>query len=262
MFTEGDVGGAVLDHFRTPKKECAASEAARLLHQIGNQNDGHCFAQLLQDFFYTHRCDRVDSDGEFVQAKNFRRERKSPSQRQALLLPAGEACAEHVETIFDLIPEDRLPQAAFDDFVQFGFPADAHATRGVNDIFVNRKRQTDRKWKDHANAAAKGIRVADLFDVLAIDEDVSGETGAIHEIQSAIDDFEEGGLAGVGRTNYAEDGVAGNGKRDVAQDLLAPVPGGDILKFDVGSAVGIHRRLPAFASAQPDAQHHRKTVDE
>src|SRR4051812_9321128 len=252
----------MLDDFSPPQKKGVIGKASRLLHEIGNQHDGQRFAQFLEHFFNPHGRDRVDGDAEFVQAKNLRRERERASQREPLLLAARKTSAEHVQSIFDFVPEHRLAEAAFDDFIQLGFAADAHSARGINDVLVNRKRQANRKGKHHSDAAAQRVGVADLSDVLALDEDIAGETGAIDEIESAIDDLQEGGLAGIGRTDYAKNAVARDRKANIAQHLLAAVPGGDISKFNLGNAVVAHTLLPPLSAAQPDAQDYCKTVYE
>src|SRR2546426_10196776 len=57
-----------LDDLAVPQEHGAVGEPPRLLHQVGDQNDGHIPLQLLQDVLDPHGGHRVDGDRELVQA--------------------------------------------------------------------------------------------------------------------------------------------------------------------------------------------------
>ena len=118
-------------------------------------------AQFLEHILDAHGGDRVDGDGELVQAENLRLVRQGAGDGQALLLAAGELGAQAVQAVFDLVPEGGLAQALLDQAVQFALVGHAGAARGEGDVVVDAQRQADRQRRHHADLAAQ------LVDVLA-----------------------------------------------------------------------------------------------
>ena len=99
--------------------------------------------------------------------------REGAGQRQSLLLAAGQLRAQRVQPILDFVPQHGLTQARFDQLVQFVAVVHAGPARRVGHVLVDRQRQTDRQGKDHADAPAQLVDVADLPHVLAIDQDLA-----------------------------------------------------------------------------------------
>lgn len=215
-----DVAAIELDDLAVVEEQSAVSEAARLLGEVGDQDDGHMVAKFLEDVLDAHGGDGIDGDGELVEAEDFGFVGEGAGDGEPLLLSAGEFSAEGVEAILDLIPKGGLAEAFFHDGVEVVFAAHAGAARGEGDIVVDGERQADGEGGHHADFAAEGIDVAVAADVFAIDLDGAGEMGVGGEIDGAVDAAEEGGFAGLGGADDAEDLVGVDVEGEAVEDLF------------------------------------------
>src|SRR5688500_13891085 len=68
---ENDFVAIELDDLTFPEKHGALAEAAGLLGEIGDEDDGDFLAEFLQNIFDAHGGDWVDGYAEFVEAKDF-----------------------------------------------------------------------------------------------------------------------------------------------------------------------------------------------
>ena len=100
-------------HDLGPAARGAIGQAPGLLHQVGDEDDRDVATQLLEHVLDAHRGHRVDGDGELVEAEDLRLMGQRACDGQPLLLPAGESRAQAAEPVLDLVPQGRLPQAAF-----------------------------------------------------------------------------------------------------------------------------------------------------
>ena len=114
MLGEDDLAAVQLDDLAVPEEHGAIGQAAGLLGEVGHQDDGHVLAQFLEHILDAHGGDRIDGDGELVEAEDLRLVREGAGDGQALLLAAGELGAEAVEAVLDFVPERGLAQALLD----------------------------------------------------------------------------------------------------------------------------------------------------
>jgi hypothetical protein len=84
-----------LDHLAVPQEHRAVGQRAPA-EQVGDQDDGDLLAQLLEHVLDAHGGDRIDGDGELVQAQDVRLVRQGRGDGQPLLLPARELGAQAV----------------------------------------------------------------------------------------------------------------------------------------------------------------------
>ena len=108
----------LLDHPRRHEQGRAVRQPPGLLHEVGHEHDGHLRLQFAEHVLDLHRRDRIDGDGELVEAEQLRPERECSGQREPLLLAAGQPGAEDVQAILDLVPEHRLAEAGLDQGVE------------------------------------------------------------------------------------------------------------------------------------------------
>ena len=195
MLGENDFAGTQLDDLPVPQEHRAVGQPARLLGEVGHQDDGHVLAQLFEHGLDAHGGDRVNGDGELVEAKDLRLVREGASDGQALLLAAGELGAEAVETVLHLVPKRRLAQALLNDLVKLILAAHAGATRGEGDVIVNARRQANRQRRNHADLAAEGEDIFHPSHVFAVHLDGSRHARLRREINGAVEAAEQGGFA-------------------------------------------------------------------
>jgi hypothetical protein len=153
---------------------------------------------------------------------------------EALLLAAGKFGAEEVEAVLHFVPEDRIAEAGFHEFVEVFFVMDAHAPGGIGDVVVNAHGQADREGEDHPNAAAEGVDIIDFLDVDAVHEDFALSAGDVDEFEGPVDGFEEGGLAAVGRADDADDAVFWHAEGDVIEGFFRAVSDSEVAELQVG----------------------------
>ena len=83
----------------------AITPVARLLGEIGHEDDGHLLAQILEHVLDPHGGDGVDGDAEFVQAEDLGLVRERAGDGEALLLSAGQLGATASQPLLEIRKE-------------------------------------------------------------------------------------------------------------------------------------------------------------
>ena len=114
---ENLLGSAKL--YQIPKVHvgCVIAAASRLLHVVGHDHDGVIVLELGNQLLNFCRLDGGECRAGFVKQENFGFDRNTPSDTQALLLPARQARPALVQFVPDLSPQRRLAQCPFDPFL-------------------------------------------------------------------------------------------------------------------------------------------------
>src|SRR5918999_119793 len=134
-------GLAKLDQFAQIEKSGVVGNPGRLLHIMGNNDNGESVLQLVDQFFYFSGGNRVESRTRLVHQQHLGFDRQSTGNTQSLLLAAGQIGSAFVQAVFNLIPQRRTPQALFNDFAKEAAVVDADDTQAVNYILVNALRK-------------------------------------------------------------------------------------------------------------------------
>ena len=212
-----------------PQEHGAVGQPARLLREVGHQDDGHVPPQFLEHVLDAHRGHRVNGDGELVEAEDLGLVRKGAGDGQALLLAAGKLGAEAVEAVLHFVPQRRLAQALLDDRVQLAPARHAGAARGEGHVVVDAHGQTHGQRRDHADLAAEGEDVVRLPHVFAVHPDRPRNVRFRREVDGAVEAAEQRGLARLRGADNAEDLVAPDVEGDAVQHLLVPVGEAQVL---------------------------------
>ena len=129
-------------------------DARRLLHVVGDDDDGVILFEFLHQFLDLEGGDRVEGGGGFVHQDDFRLDRQGTGDAQALLLPAGEGQAGLVEFILHLIPQGGRLQAVFHDPIQVRLAVDAIQARPIGHVIENGLGERVGALEDHPDPPA------------------------------------------------------------------------------------------------------------
>jgi hypothetical protein len=161
------------------------------------------------------------------------------------MVNAGKARAQAVEAVFDFVPQRRLPQAPLHARGQLGAVAQAGHARRKRHVVENGKRQPHRERRHHADFAAQRRQVFHPPDIFAIHPHGARHYGVGVIVDGAVDDFEQGGLAGLRRADHAQDFIAAHVKRDALEDFPAAEANPQVADLDhVFSAHHFPREQP------------------
>ncbi len=86
----------------------------RLLHRVGDDDDGVVRPQLVDQLLDHRRRDRVERGGRLVHQEHVGPCGDRPRDAQPLLLPAGQAGARLAQPVLDLVPQSRPPERGLD----------------------------------------------------------------------------------------------------------------------------------------------------
>jgi hypothetical protein len=137
------------------------SEAAGLLHEVGDENDRHrpsCSSLRTSSM-------RIVVTGSMAM-ENSSRQRISARCESARAMvrrcccPPESLVPSEFEAVLHFIPERGLAETLLNVRVEEAFVVDAGAARGEGDVVVDRERQTDGQRRDHADLAAQAVNVA------------------------------------------------------------------------------------------------------
>jgi hypothetical protein len=184
-------GDANLDTFAVEKEGGSIGEAPGLLHQIGDQENRHFLAQLLENVLDAHRGNRIDSDRELVEHQQIRFLRQRSGDRQALLLTTRQQAAEGVQAILDFVPESRAGQTALHDDVQVGLVVYPAQPGRQGHVVVYGHRQAHRQRKDDTDAATQGIDVLQSTGIATVETDFALHLHSRREDIHPVDRLEQ-----------------------------------------------------------------------
>ena len=192
-------------------------------------------AQLLEHVLDAHGGDRVDGDGELVEAEDLGLVREGAGDGEALLLAAGERGAEAVEAVLHLVPQRGLAQAALDDGVELGLAASCRRSAA-------RRRRCRRCVSGRPTGSGATMPILrrsakTSFDPRARPRRPPGSVpetvAAGGEVDRAVEAAQQRGLARLGGADDAEDLVAADVEGDAVEDLLRAVGEAQVLDLDL-----------------------------
>ena len=96
---------ALLDQVAEVEERRLLADARRLLHRVGDDDDGEVLAQLVDQLLDDGGRDRIERRARLVHQDDFGRDGDGARDAEALLLAAGEAGAGLVEAVLDLFQE-------------------------------------------------------------------------------------------------------------------------------------------------------------
>ncbi len=229
-------GGPYLHHVPVQEERGTVRKSARLLHQVGDQDDAQFRPEVLEHVLDPHGGHWIHGDGELVQEQQVRVLGEGPGDGEPLLLAPGEEAAQRSQAVLDLVPEGGPGQAALHDVVQGRLAPDAPKTRGKSHVVIDGERQTHRKGKHDSNALSQGVDVPPVPHVLPVEDDLPLHPEVAVEVIHPVQGAKEGGLARVGRSDDPEDLVLTDLQAHVPQDRLASVSSREALDPE------LHRR--------------------
>ena len=106
---------AELDQVALVKEGGEIRDARRLLHVVGDDDDGVAAAQLGDQVLDARRGPRIERRGRLVHEQDLRIDGQGAGDAQPLLLPAGKAQGVVVQPVLDLVPQAGALQAGLDD---------------------------------------------------------------------------------------------------------------------------------------------------
>src|SRR3954471_22345239 len=92
----------------------------RLLHVVGDDDDGEAIAHLVEQLLDLGCRDRVERRGRLVEQDDVGLHRDGARDAQPLLLPAGKRQRAGIELVLHLVPESRLVERILDPVVELG----------------------------------------------------------------------------------------------------------------------------------------------
>src|SRR3982751_6872083 len=110
---EDAIGRADFHQAPEPEERGAIRDARRLLHVVGDDDDGVGGFELVDQFLDALRRDWIERRGGLVHQQHVGPDRQRARDAQPLLLPPGEGERRFVQAILDLVPDRRLGQALF-----------------------------------------------------------------------------------------------------------------------------------------------------
>ena len=101
------LGVTDLDALPLEEERGSARESSALLNQVGHEDNGQLFLEILQHILDAHRGHWIDGDGELVEQQQLWFLREGARDGESLLLSAAEQAAQRVQAILDLVPQRR-----------------------------------------------------------------------------------------------------------------------------------------------------------
>src|SRR5260221_10558893 len=147
--------------------------AGRLLHVVGDNDDGEPLAQLMNQLLDLGRRDRIQRRGRFVQQKDLGTDRDGAGNAQALLLAARQRQGAVVELVLDLFPQCGLTKRVLDAVVDLGLRQFLVIAKRKSDVVADRGNERGRPLEHHADLAPKfRERMPAIEHILAFDRDL------------------------------------------------------------------------------------------
>src|ERR1700683_161433 len=167
---------------------------ARLLHVMGDDDNGVVLLQLVNEFLNLDRGDGIQRGAGLIHENDLGLHGDGTRDAKALLLSAGKAERAGVETITDFFPQSGPAKTALHRFVQARLVIDALEPEAVDNIFVDRLRKGIRLLEDHAHPLAQLDDIDRwIVNINAGNFDRSRtDAGAIDEIVHAVKAAQEG----------------------------------------------------------------------
>src|SRR6266568_716393 len=99
------LGHPAFNHFPQVEKGGDVGDPGRLLHVVGDDDDGVPLLQLLDQLLDLQGRDRVEGRGRLVHQDHLRLDRDGPGDAEPLLLAAGEFHGVRPQPVLHLVPE-------------------------------------------------------------------------------------------------------------------------------------------------------------
>ena len=234
---EDAVRGANLDQGTLVEVGRAPGDAGRLLHVVGDDDNGVLFLEPGDEILHRGRGNGIQGRTGFVHQDHLGLEGDGPGDAEPLLLAAGEPGAGLIQPVADLLPETGLFQRILDNPVQFApAPGQAMDPGAIGNIVIDGLGKRVGFLKDHAHPGPQGHHVdRTVIDVQAVKQDLPAHATGIHGIVHPVQAAQEGGLAAPRRPDHGQDLVAGDIDGDVADDMLLAVIDIDIPAAHAGT---------------------------
>ena len=185
-----------------------------------DDHDRKILLQLQGEILDLRGGDRVECGGRLIHEQDIRLDGQCTGDAETLLLSTGQTECGFSETILQLIPDRRLTKRGLDDLIELLLVADTVRTWTVGNIVIDRHRERIRLLEDHADPLTKCIDIDILLiDVLSIEEDLTIDATALHQVVHTVQRLEQRGLATAGRSDEGRDLI----RRDVQIDVMKRV---------------------------------------
>src|SRR5690606_20347358 len=136
------LGVPLFDEIAQMEEGSLLADARRLLHRMGDDDDGVVLAQFVDQLFDDRRRDGIERRAGLVHQDYFGTDGNGAGDAEALLLATGKAGARLVEPVLYLVPQTGATQRGLHDLVEIGAAAgDAVNAWSVGDVFVDRFRE-------------------------------------------------------------------------------------------------------------------------
>ena len=152
-----------------------------------DDDDRILILQLLRQILDFARRDGVERARRFVHEDDLRLDGEGARDAEALLLPARKTERGLLQTVFEFVPDSRLPQGALDDFVQLRLFADAVGLGAVGDVVVHAHGEGVGLLEHHAHPLAQDVDIHLAVQVLAADEHFARDLAVGNEIVHAVE---------------------------------------------------------------------------
>ena len=217
-------GTAPLNHLARQKKGGIIRHPCRLLHIVGDDNDGISFFQLQKQFFYFKRRDRIQRRRGLIHQQHFRFHRQRAGDAQPLLLPAGKPQRRSFQPVFRLLPDSRLSQASLHDPVQSGSVLLPMDSRPIGNIVIDAHRKRIGLLEYHTHPLSQHCHIhAGRINLLAVQTDPARDLHPLYQVIHPVQGFQESGFAAARRPDQRRHRTCPNVHGDRFQCMVRPV---------------------------------------
>ena len=183
----------------------------------------------MHEVFDAHGGNRIQRGTRLVHQDHVGPHGDGAGDAQPLLLATGQPERGLLELVFDLSPQRCLGQRLLDQIVHVG---DLHAGDAgtVSDVVVDRLREGVGLLEHHADASAD-LDWVDILrvDVVVLEEHLSFDAGAVHEVVHPVQRAEKRGLAAAGGSDQGGDLVLPEAQVDVGDGTEVAIEDVDVL---------------------------------
>ena len=204
----------------------------RLLHVVGDDDDGVLLLQLADQILDRHRRDRVQRRTRLVHQQHIGLHGDGPRDTQPLLLASGQAATGLVQPVLDLVPQVRAAQRMLGGVVEH--PAIAHPLQPqAGDHVVANRHGGERVWplEHHPDGPSHTHRVdAGGIDVLIVEQHGALDPGPGDHLMHPVQRAQHSRLAAARRADERSHTARQNRKRDIGDGLKRAVVDVDAVK--------------------------------
>ncbi len=162
---------------------------ARLLHVVGNDDDGVILFEFASELFNFEGGNGVKGGGGLIHQNDVWLNCQGASDAQTLLLTARETHGALFEAIFELIPDRGLTKAPFHNFIKHRLVFDPVDAWAISDVIIYAFGKGIGLLKDHPNLTAQSDGIQISIDIYAIKQNFAFHTGIGHEVIHTVEGF-------------------------------------------------------------------------